>query len=122
MANIQAIWSNFRSLLKTGTAGQKNYKVVHTWRFPDREAHAGQFLYSKVLPNGNIQKRLITQYGNPGIVGFETNVVSPSGELLRSYAGIRAPEGTRIYGNNSGGLPEALHRLYDNQGSCFKLS
>lgn len=121
MKSIQGIWSNLRFLMTSAAESQKNYKLVHTWRFPNREAHAGQFLNTKVLPNGNIQKRVITQYGNPGTVGIETNVFKPNGELLRSYAGIRTPEGTRIYGNNSGGYKEARNRLYYNQGSCYKL-
>lgn len=119
MVSVQTIWSDLRSFLKV--AGNKKYKLVHTWRFPNREAHAGQFFSSKVLPNGNLQQRIVTQYGNPGVIGIDTRVMSPSGELLRSYAGIRTPEGTRIYGNNSSGLSQARHRLYDNQGSCYKF-
>ena len=73
------------------------------------------------MPNGNVQKRIATRYGNPGVIGIETQVVSPSGELLRSYAGVRAPEGTIIYGNNNSGLSKALHKLYDNQGNCYRF-
>ena len=39
-------------------------KAIKLWQFGEAPPHAGQFLSSKRLPNGNTQKRIVTASGN----------------------------------------------------------
>lgn len=82
-----------RALIKkiTGqTPLAKNESLITLWRFGDKPAHAGQLFGQKTLPNGNIQKRVTTAYaGDSHRIATDTKVYSPSGELLKTYHGIR---------------------------------
>ena len=102
---------------------QQNEKLVHVWRFGEKTPHAGQIYSKKVLPNGNVQIRITTASGCDSTVATDTRVYSPSGELLKSYFGIRGPkctitdtegkllkeyEPTRVYANNLNDVYKAI--------------
>ncbi len=83
---------------KTNPIGQKAVKL---WQFGEEAPHAGQFLSSKKLPNGNTQKRIVTAYGNNNMLGFETNVYDKNNNLVKSYFGERRVKGTKAYASGS---------------------
>lgn len=73
--------------LPNGAKIRKLYATGENTHIPSQR-YAGSIEYSKVLPNGNVQSRLVTAYGD-GSVGMTTKVSSPSGELLKAYTGVR---------------------------------
>ena len=100
-------------------------KLVHVWRFGEKTPHAGQIYSKKILPNGNIQTRITTASGCDSTIATDTSVYSPSGELLKSYFGIRGPkctvtdkegkllkefEPTRVYENNLNDVYKAIKK------------
>lgn len=100
-------------------------KLVHVWRFEEKTPHAGQIYSKKILPNGNIQTRITTASGCNSTIATDTRVYSPSGELLKSYFGIRGPkstitdkegkllkefEPTRVYENNLNDVYKAIKK------------
>lgn len=100
-------------------------KLVHVWRFGEKTPHAGQIYSKKILPNGNIQTRITTASGCDSTIATDTRVYSPSGELLKSYFGIRGPkstitdkegkllkefEPTRVYENNLNDVYKAIKK------------
>ena len=104
---------------------QQSEKLVHVWRFGEKTPHAGQIYSKKVLPNGNVQIRITTASGCDSTVATDTRVYSPSGELLKSYFGIRGPkctitdtegkllkeyEPTRVYENNLNDVYKAIKK------------
>lgn len=94
---IGNVWAKVMAKVKNTKLCNPNAKerVVHCWRFDGRPAHAGQVYGEKVLPNGNIQKRITTAYaGSEPTIAIDTRVYSPSGELLKAYHGIRGCEVT----------------------------
>lgn len=76
-------------------------KVIKLWQFGEETPHAGQFLSSKRLPNGNTQKRIVTAYGNNNMLGIETNVYDKNNNLVKSYFGERGVKGTKAYASGS---------------------
>ena len=83
---------------KTNPIGQE---IVKLWQFGEKTPHAGQFLSSKKLPNGNTQKRIVTAYGNNNMLGIETNVYDKNNNLVKSYFGERGIKGTKCYASGS---------------------
>lgn len=117
------IWEGLHSCIRNKTSLPKDMKLVKTWNFYNRPAHAGQIYTQKTLPNGNVQKRLTTVYGNYAI-GLETSVYSPKGELLKAYAGVRNTEKGVTSRYASGSKKEVipiLDSMYNHQGSVRSL-
>lgn len=100
-----SIWENAMSIVKGVKNLPKKSSLVASWSFTGRNLpHAGQMYSCKTLPNGNIQKRIVTAYaGSSSSLGMETVVFSPKGELLKAYAGIRdgASGTTRMYASGT---------------------
>ncbi len=89
-------------------------KIRYVWAHKDKthlphRRYAGQIEYSKILPNGNKQTRLVTAYGD-GSIGMTTRVDSPSGELLKAYTGVRDRRWKAI-------IPETLEVTAENPGT-----
>lgn len=87
------ITSIHEKLMKKITGSQPceaGERIVHIWKFGNKPAHAGQIYGQKVLPNGNIQRRITTAYaGDANTIATDTRVYSPKGELLKAYYGVR---------------------------------
>lgn len=111
-------WCNLQMGLKTNFV-----EPIQTWsksqidKFP-----SAQFLSIKTLKNGNEQKRIVTAL-NDGTLCIETNVVSPSGELLKAYSGIR--NGYTIdyqSGNDKASIDRVVGRIVRQDKKAYNLT
>lgn len=122
---MKTVYDKLMSKVQGKVRTQEGERIVHVWRFGDRTPHAGQVLSRKVLPNGNVQYRISTASGCDSTIAVDTRVYSPSGELLKSYFGIRGPkctitdtegkvikeyEPTRVYANRSQEVRKAISK------------
>jgi len=116
-----AVWNNLQCRFRYGFPLPENMKLLHLWKFYDRPPHAGQVLTVKTLPNGNIQKRITTAYGSE-VLGLETGVYSPKGELLKAYAGIRdCDSSTWCYASGIKEAKTLINKVYSNQPDAKRL-
>jgi regulator of extracellular matrix RemA (YlzA/DUF370 family) len=103
----------------------KNEEVITAWRFGDNKpAHAGQILDRKILPNGNKKVRIATAYANESNpIGINTKIYSPSGELLKSYYGIRG--GKVVIKDADGTIKQIVQPTYafsSNPEEVYKIA
>lgn len=121
------LWNTLSTAIKTRGTLPKNMQIVHTWSFGKNAPHAGQILQTKTLQNGNLQKRMVTVYGNTAL-GLETAVYSPSGEFLKAYAGVRSVpyKGTesitsRYASGSKDDVGAVVRSMYDHQGGAKSI-
>ena len=93
--NLEIIHQNVMKKIRNNSLCRKGEEIIKVWRFDEQPIHAGQIKGIKILPNGNKQVRITTAYaGSTPTLALDTRVYSPSGELLKSYHGIRGAEAT----------------------------
>lgn len=139
VSQVQSINKKVLSYLKNEKKLPQNAQVRKVWAENNKtnipsKVYAGQVEYSKILPNGNKQTRLVTAYGD-GSISTTTTVKNPSGELLKAYTGVRDktwkainPKSGEIVRQNSGTLAytsgtkeEVMAKtkeLYDSNGAA----
>ena len=120
---MKSVYDKLMGKVQGRTPLQQYERLVHVWRFGEKTPHAGQIYSRKILPNGNVRTRITTASGCDSIVAIDTRIYSPSGELLKSYFGIRGPkctitdaenklikeyEPTRVYANNLNDVYKAI--------------
>lgn len=105
-------------------------KIKYVWSHGQTHSpaarYAGQIEYSKILPNGNKQTRLVTAYGG-GDIGMTTIVKSPDGEVLKAYAGVRcrswkaiSPDTGKVTEKNTGTIAYTSGGKYDVLGDIIR--
>lgn len=88
--NLESISQKYLKKIQGKYSLQEGEQLISKYSFNGQEAHAGQVLQRKVLPNGNKKVRTVTVYaGNGPEVAIDSKIYSPSGELLKAYHGIR---------------------------------
>lgn len=92
MAQVAKIWENLYYGMIGRNPMPQNYSAIKSWTIGNKIVQ-GQLYNEKVLKNGNTQKRITTLFSD-GNLGLETGIYSPSGELLKSYVGIRTTSRT----------------------------
>lgn len=100
-------WSTLQLGLKT-----EFLESINTWKKTLSSRHpSAQFLSIKTLRNGNTQERIVTALED-GYLCTETNVYSPSGDLLKAYAGIRQGH-TNMYksGKDAESVKEVVNKI-----------
>ena len=108
MVRVAEIWENLFYGITKQSPLPPSYNTIKTWQIGDKIIE-GQVYNQKILKNGNIQKRIITLFRDTKL-GFETEVYSPDGELLKAYNGIRTTKGTQqIKPHNIGLTAEEMY-------------
>lgn len=120
---MKSVYDKLMRKVQGKVPAEPSERLIHVWRFGEKTPHAGQIYSKKILPNGNIQTRITTASGCDSTIATDTRVYSPSGELLKSYFGIRGPkctvtdadgkllkeyEPTRVYANNLNDVYKAI--------------
>lgn len=119
--SVNAYRNGLQKILGRGRL--KEYeKIIHKWAFDKNPAHAGQIFSQKTLPNGNIQERVTTFFGN-NLLGLDTAVYSPNKELLKNYVGLRDAAGkTWRYASGTKEEVAAIRRgLYEGNSEAKRL-
>lgn len=93
MPQVVSIWTNLFYGITERAPLKPGYKIINSFKIGEKTVGA-QLLSNKMLKNGNIQKRITTVFPN-GSLGLETRVLSPNGELLKAYTGVRTTSGTK---------------------------
>ena len=111
---VTPVWENLFYGIINRIPLKQGFKRVKTFDIGGKII-AGQIENSKTLHNGNLQKRITTVYPN-GHLGMETRIYSPSGELLKSYAGIRTSYGTKeYYSGNAKLVPSVVTNMHESE-------
>ena len=110
---IAPIWENLFYGTIDKISLKQGYKKIKTFHIGGKVI-ASQVQNSKILRNGNVQKRITTLYPNSH-VGIETKIYTPDGELLKAYAGIRTSSGTKEF-HSAKSLPqETLQEMHKSE-------